>query len=102
MLAPARASYKAPDPLAVATWRNSGHESESHDASEIKDEDYLWHELDGRCCFSGHWDDRKKGPNGGPKWISAKSCGQCQPDAEGAGLWPLPARLTAPGVRASA
>ena len=29
---------KPPDPLAVATWRNSGHENEMHDESEIKPE----------------------------------------------------------------
>jgi len=78
-------NYRPPDPMAIATWRNSGHDTELHDESEIEPEDYLWQNLPGRCCFSGHWDNKQKGKDGGPKWVGVNDCSQCdiwgQPDA---------------------
>ena len=53
--------------------------------TQIEPEDYIWQNLPGRCCFSGHWDNNQKGKDGQPKWVSVKDCGECdiwgQPDA---------------------
>lgn len=79
--------YANSDPITTATWRNSALLSgEVHDESEITPEDYLWQNLPGRCCFSGHWDNKRKDlKSGGPLWVSIKDCGSCdiwgQPDA---------------------
>ena len=77
--------YADADPAAIATWMNSGITGELHDESEITPEDYMWQNLPGRCCFSGHWDNHQKDAKGGPKWVSIQQCGQCniwgQPDA---------------------
>jgi hypothetical protein len=71
--------WEEPDALAVSTWRNSGQLSHGdHDESEITPEDFLWETLPGRCCFSGRWDPKQRGADGGPKWVSVSDCSQCQ------------------------
>jgi hypothetical protein len=78
-------NWKPPDPMAIATWKNSGHDSELHDETEITPDDFLWQNLPGRCCFTGHWDNQRKDKAGGPLWVSIHDCSQCdvwgQPDA---------------------
>jgi len=78
-------NWKPPDPMALATWKNSGHDSELHDETEIMPDDFLWQNLPGRCCFTGHWDNQRKDKAGGPLWVSIHDCSQCdvwgQPDA---------------------
>ncbi|KOO26002.1 hypothetical protein Ctob_003310 [Chrysochromulina tobinii] len=61
-------NWKPPDPMALATWKNSGHDSELHDETEIMPDDFLWQNLPGRCCFTGHWDNQRKDKAGGPLW----------------------------------
>ena len=80
-----RNPYEDADPAAIATWANTGIAGELHDETEITPDDYLWQNLPGRCCFSGHWDNHQRDKNGGPKWVSIQDCTQCsiwgQPDA---------------------
>ena len=66
---------------AVGTWVNKGHSNEKHTADEIDEVDFLWQELEGRCCFAGEWDYESEPEK---KWISVDTCKECdiwgQPD----------------------
>ena len=76
-------------PGAIQTWVNKGHDNEVHTDADIDPDDFKWQELDGRCCFDGHYseeeleeDEVTVDQNGDEvttkrKWVSVDTCRQC-------------------------